>query len=112
MRFAGKGARRMLSTESKQVKFPEAGQSHGGHSKFLVQTPTGIREKMMFMKAPEVWPLVACIVFALSVGTWKSAHMDMKPSAGPWKTFFNANNREILGIKPSDSKLEYKDSKE
>lgn len=101
-------ARRMLSTEAKQIKFPEAGQSHGGHSKFLIQTPTAVREKMMFFKAPEVWPLVGCIVFALSVGSWKTAHMDMKPSKGPWKTFFGANNREILGITPSDAKLEYK----
>ncbi|GBG33795.1 Hypothetical Protein FCC1311_100182 [Hondaea fermentalgiana] len=106
MAAARVSGRRMMS-EVPHLKFP-AGQSEGGHARFVVNQPTAIREKMMFFKAPEVWPLVAAVSFAVCIGTWKTAHMDMKPSAGPWKTFFGANNREVLGITPSDAKLEYK----
>ncbi|GBG33796.1 Hypothetical Protein FCC1311_100192 [Hondaea fermentalgiana] len=98
----------MMSTaKAPQMRFP-LGQSEGGHAKFVVDQPMKIREDMLFMKKPEVWPLVAAIAFAGIIGTWKIATLDMEPSQGPIKAFFGANNREILGIKPSDSKLEYK----
>jgi len=88
--------------------FP-SGQSEGGHK--VVEKNIFQRMSWKDLRASthrEVWPLIAAVAFGCGVGVYKLSHWESH-SKGPWATLFGAHNREILGIKPSDDQLEYKD---
>ena len=131
---ARRAAGRRLSSETRH--FPERGIEFGTPPGVLQNDE--LRKNMMnFKAAPEVLVLVGCVAFACAMGvvklvwsdarnpetTWNPAkrrsfekrvlERDTKQAEAWSKSWMHvgpfSHPREMLGIKPSDEKLDYKD---
>jgi hypothetical protein len=124
---------RRLSTEAR--RFPERGIADGVPPGVL-QNDQMRKNMMNFKAAPEVLVLVGCVTFACVMGVTKLVWSDARSPETTWnpatrasfekrvlerdtnqteawsKNFMHvgpfSRPREMLGIKPSDEKLDYK----